>query len=417
MPGASIVGNRMFFDGMDVCEIAEEYDTPVLLYSERIIRENIRVLRKAFSSTFSLFRIKYAMKANYNPTILNIVREEGCDIDASSLNEIKLAIKCGFDPQSILFTANNASKEELQEAVDIGVVVNFDSIGQFRQLNGNLPSTISFRTKIEYGKGEFKGMTTSGPGAKFGLMPQEVEQAYREARDSGVANFGIHVFAGSNIRDPAHFGTVTDSALAIATEIEQKLGIKFSFLDIGGGYGVPYLPGDSAIDLTSTVQAIHDSFHSHFKNHELPTLYIEPGRFVVANSAILIGTVRDVKKQELNYLGTDIGMNLLLRPALYGAKHHIVLCNKGSSEVTEKYEVVGQICENTDRIGSSVSLPQAEVGDIIAVFNAGAYVIGMASRYNGRLLPSEVLIHGKKTRIIRERDTFDDFVRHFTDLS
>lgn len=412
MPGSTNRNGKLFFSGVDVCNLVQEYGSPLLILSEEMIRENIRKLKSELTAADIDFQIKYAVKANYNPAVLKIAGEEGCGIDASSENELKLALSLGFQPREIIFSPNNAGKRELLQATGKGVAINFDSLGQFEQLSDSIPETVSFRIKTAYGRGEFKGTTTSGPNTKFGITAAEAVPAYRTAIEQGIKIFGIHIMAGSNILDPTHFGKVVDSICSVSTNLEKELGIKFEFIDIGGGLGVPYMPGVNEIDLKTVASTLKNVLTSYYGDMP-PKLLLEPGRFIVANAGLLTGTVMDVKRQDLNYLGSDIGMNILLRPALYGAHHHIVIANKLDREISEKYEVVGQICESTDVIGKAIELPCAEIGDIIGVFNAGAYVTSMGSNYNGRLQPAEVLANGGRVKIIRRRDEFSDFTKSF----
>ena len=321
----------------------------------------------------------------------------------------------GFKPEKIMFTPNFASKEELLWASNSGMAINFDSVGQLEQVSEKVPETVSFRIKIGYGKGEFKGTTTSGHNAKFGILESESIDAYMMAKKMGAKKFGIHVMAGSNVLDPNHFQNVAESVLTVLKNISELNGITFDFVDLGGGFGVPYKPGEQPLNLKTVFEIIHTSFKKILGNEPFPKLFIEPGRYIVADSSILLGTVTDVKIQEKKFLGSDISMNTLIRPALYGAKHHMVLANKLNRKISGKYEVVGQICENTDRIGKAVSFPTPEVGDILAVFDAGAYVASMASNYNGRPIPAELIIRNNKPVLVRKRSAYSDYISNYLD--
>lgn len=404
---------HLTIEGADVVTLAEKYGTPLIVISENMIRNNIRRIVNAISTNFAAYEIKYAVKANPNPSILSIVKEEGLGIDASSRNEATLAINMGFKPEKIMFTPNFASKDELLWASNTGMAINFDSVSQLARVSGKVPETVSFRIKINYGKGEFKGTTTSGHNAKFGILEGESVDAYLMAKEMGAKKFGIHVMAGSNVLDPNHFRNVAESVLTVLNKITERTGIMFEFVDLGGGFGVPYRPEEQPLDLKKVFEIIRISFKKILGNGPFPKLFIEPGRYIVADSSILLGTVTDVKIQEKKFLGSDISMNTLIRPALYGAKHHMVLANKMDSRISGKYEVVGQICENTDRIGKNVPFPTAEVGDIIAVFDAGAYVASMASNYNGRPIPAELMIRNKKPVLVRKRSAYPDYVSNY----
>ena len=335
-------------------------------------------------------------------------------MDASSINEVKMALLAGVSQENIAFTPNNVTPNELGFAIEKQIPINFDSIGQFRLLGSNIPDLISFRIKIDYGKGEFPGIKTAGKGAKFGEMPEIALKGYEEAKEKGCKRFGIHVMAGSNVKNADHFRIVSDKILEVAEYIEKKSGIEFEFIDIGGGFGVPYKPEEQPLDIERVAVNVMESFEASFtkRGRKIPRLVIEPGRYISSTSGLLIGKVTDLKVQESNFTGTDIGMNLLIRPALYGAYHHIVLANRMSDDHDFITDVTGQICENTDRIGNDMKLPMPSVGDTVAVFNCGAYTMSMASNYNGRLLPKELLIRNGEIVTIREPDVFEDLLRH-----
>ena len=404
----------LFWDKTDICKVAKDHGTPLILYSENILLSNYGKIRDAFSKNFENLSIKFAVKSNANPSLISALSNAGCGMDASSANEIRLALLCGVSPENIAFTPNNVAQEELEFALARKININFDSIGQYRLVQEKLPEIVSFRIKIDYGKGEFPGIKTAGKGAKFGEAPEVAIQGYRDAKARGCRRFGIHVMAGSNVRNAEHFGLVSRKILEVVRNFENELGIEFEFVDIGGGFGVPYRPEEEELDLIAAAGQVRRSFEETFSSNgrKFPKLVIEPGRFISSNAGILIGKVTDVKRQDTNYTGTDIGMNLLMRPALYGAYHHITVANKLGKENNFKTDVTGQICENTDRIGKDLTLPEPENGDIVAVFNCGAYTMSMASNYNGRLLPKELLIKAGEIITIRNEDTFEDIIRH-----
>ncbi len=398
--------NRLIWYNRDIVELAEKYGTPLILYSKQKILSNFSKIKNSFKQLTDNYSINYAMKANSNPSILSLLREAGSGADASSYHEVMAAINSGFHTDRISYTANNASPKELSLVAELGVKMNFDSIGQFNSLGKYIPGSVSFRIKSEYGRGEFKGTTTSGHGAKFGELPEIAADGYMRAKELGCQHFGIHIMTGSNVTDPDHFSKVAHDISRIAIHIADLSGISFDYLDIGGGFGVPYKPDDKELDMNRTAEVIFKSVSKEFSAHglEIPEIIMEPGRYIVANAGVLLGTIHDVKRQEMNYVGTDIGMNILIRPALYGAYHHIVIANKINEESNFTCEITGQICENTDRIGKGITIPEPDLGDIVAVFNAGAYVSSMASNYNGRGFPQEVLIDDEYDLVIAPRE-------------
>ena len=397
---------HVFMEDYDLTNLAKKYGTPLIIYSRKKIENNLRELESAFSKFFEKFSIKYAVKSNNNPYILQIINKLGHGTDTSSRNEIAMSLKAGIAGDKISFSGNNISKDELDIAIQTGARINFDSLGQLKVLNEKVPKIVGFRIKTGYGRGQFKGLTTSGTGAKFGELPDKALEGYKIAMKNGCRRFGIQIMAGSNVTDPDHFFKVGSDISELAVKFQRTLGIVFEYVDIGGGFGVPYRINEEKIDIKKVAENVYKAFKLNFNGagYKIPELVIEPGRYIVANSGVLLGTVMDIKKQEMNYVGTDAGMNILLRPALYGAYHHLIIANKADQEANFMADVTGQICENTDRIASGIYIPEPEIGDTVVIFNAGAYVESMASHYNGREIPPEILIDSGRMEVIRERE-------------
>lgn len=401
--GLSIKNGYLFWHERNLYDMAKKFKTPLIVYSKEDIINNYTNINNSISKYFTNYEIKYAIKANNNKYILRLIKNLGAGVDASSKNEIIDAINSGFKSSKISFSPNNVSPEELEFALNNNININFDSLNQYRLIKNKDIKSISFRIKTDYGKGEFKGITTSGKGSKFGEIPKNALEGYKEAKENGCKNFGMHIMAGSNVRDYKHFKKVTNDILNIAINFENKLNIKFDYIDIGGGFGIPYRPNENILDIDKSFEKIFNAFKSKYKN-DFPELIIEPGRYLTGNAGIILGTVYDIKKHEINYVGTDIGMNVLIRPALYGAYHHIEIVNKIDKIHNFKCDVTGQICENTDRIGKNILLPEPSCNDIIAVFSSGSYVQTMASHYNGREIPEELLLLKTGERIIKKRE-------------
>lgn len=404
--GFTAAGQHLQWNNVDLVDLARRYGTPTIVYSKQKILSNYSRIRESFSRFTDNFSIKYAIKANSNSTLLSILQGAGSGADASSYHEVMAAINSGFNVDKISYTANNASPEELRLVANMGVKINFDSLGQFKRLSDNIPENVSFRIKSEYGRGEFKGTTTSGHGAKFGEIPEYAVMGYRKAKELGCRHFGVHIMTGSNVTDPDHFARVTNEISKIAINIAGQANIDFEYLDIGGGFGIPYHPDQMELDMERTAELIYQEISDRFTaaGLQIPEIVMEPGRYIVGDAGVLLGRVYDIKRHEMNYVGTDIGMNILIRPALYGAYHHIVLANKMEKDADFTCEITGQICENTDRIGRNISIPDPDFDDIVAVFNAGAYVSSMASNYNGRGKPLELLLDGSSEFVISPRD-------------
>ncbi len=405
----------LFIDGVSAAEITREFGTPVYVTSEARIRENYRRLHSAFDTVKKEFKINYAVKANSNLSIMKVLKEEGAGADCASPAEIYFAGLAGFGRESTMYSGNYNSDAELQTALDSGVIINLDDGPLLRRLmNFGKPELISFRINPGTGKGRYAGITTAGPEAKFGMMEREALAAYREAKLAGISRFGMHMMTGSNVLEADYFSLVTGKLMDIASKISRELGISFEFIDIGGGLGVPYEPGENELDIKKVARGVVDVFDralSSCRGLGNPTLMIEPGRYLVADSTVLLSTVTYVKHSGRTFIGCDGGMNVLLRPALYGAYHEILVANKMDSPLTERVNITGQICENTDVMAKDRKICHVEAGDVLAIMNAGAYGFSMASRYNGRPLPSEVMISNGRARLIRKREDNTDMLR------
>ncbi len=401
-------------DGVSLVGLAKKYGTPLIVTSENRIVDNCNRLRTAFERHYGKVLFKYAVKSNSNPRIVSIVAGEGFGADASSAAEIDIALMAGIKARDILFSPNYASVSELKYALDRHVAINFDDTGQFDLLSRyGIPDIVSFRLNPGFGRGEFPSIITAGPKAKFGIPQDAIAGAYERAVRKGAKRFGIHMMAGSNVLEPEYFAIITSKILDAAGRISKQAGIEFDFINIGGGLGVPYRPTEKGLDIDKTARLVADVFRKKCAEHwdRAPALMMEPGRYIVADSAVLLGTVNHVKRYSVTFIGTDVGMNILIRPSLYGAYHEVAIANKVDRPGIEKASLTGEICENTDIIAKDRKLPKAEDGDIIAIFNAGAYVYGMSSQYNSRPRPAEVLIKKDgKYVLIRRRETTSDIL-------
>ena len=399
-------------DGVDIVELSEKEGTPLLVTSKKRIVDNYRRIWKAFSTGYEKVEIKYALKANPNPSVVKILRDLGCGSDVSSPFELMLAEKLGFDRKKILYSPNNSSRDDLLLAAEKNITINFDNTTQMELISNDLPERICFRINVDVERGEFPGTTTSGPAAKFGISMENALDGYRQAMKHGVDKFGIHVMTGSNILDPEHFRNVASKILQAAGYISRNAGLEFDFIDIGGGFGVPYRPGEAKLDIERAAGNVADEFHEYLSGRTLgkPVLFLEPGRYLVADSSVMVGKVTDVKNAGKTFVGTDIGMNIFFRPALYGAYHNVVVANDLSRPLSGNKDIVGQICESTDCLARDRPFPDVAPGDTIAAFNAGAYISSMSSSYNGRGRPEEIMVDGNEYTVTRKRETFSDFI-------
>ncbi len=399
------------YNGFNIKQLCSKYKTPLIIYSMRRIIENIKNLKIAFDG----IAIHYAVKANYNPFIVSYIIKNGAGIDAANLNEVQLSLSAGANPYHIIATPNNLSEAELFQISRLGITINFDYQGQMELISGHLPEIVSFRINPGIGRGEFAGITTAGHDVKFGISPEDALQAYKSAKKYGARRFGIHMMTGSNVLDHEFFKESTERFFDIAAKISDALGIEFSFLDIGGGFGVPYDLHTKPLDLARTADYIKENF-SKFKNRgyfKSSELIIEPGRYIISDAAILVSSITSIKNSDHKIIGIDTGMNTMIRIPLYGAHHEIKIPGYVDSEYITLSDIAGQVCENTDYLAKNILLPDVKTGDLALILNAGAYVSSMASNYNLLGTPAEVAIDHNSDILIRKRSTLDTMISGF----
>jgi len=402
----------LYLGGANLMEIAEKYGTPVYVTDELRIRNNYRRFRDAFVKRWKKFRLFYAVKANNNISILRILQQEGAGADCSCVQELQLASFAKFGAEDIIYTGNYNSNEELRFASQMGVTINLDDIGLLDKLaKFGMPEVICFRINPGFGKGGHNSLVFAGKDVKFGISEEVAKKAYAKAKRLGAKRFGIHMMAGSSVLDDAYFGQVTERLLRIGRNIARSAKIEFEFVNIGGGFGVPYKPGEKDLDIERVAKDVTDRFKKEFEDASNPPyLYAEPGRYIVCDSTVLLARVHHIKFADKKFVGIDAGMNTLLRPALYGAYHQMYVVNKLNERRKEIVHIVGQICENTDFLAKDRMMPVIEEGDVIAILNAGAYGYSMSSNYNTRPRAAEVLIHKGEDFLIREREDITDIL-------
>ena len=401
--------------GVDALELAEIYGTPLYVIDEMRIRENYQRLFQAFTKNYRHFKIFYAAKANTNMAVMRILEQEGSSIDAVSPGEIYIALLAGFEPGRILFTGNNVTTEELKFALDSGVRINLDSVSMLKRL-AKLPgaegTNISFRVNPMVGAGHHDHCITGGEQSKFGIMEQEAVEVYQLSLDLGFRPVGIHSHIGSGILDSEPFLMAVQTLMDVAGRVHSEIGIKFEFIDFGGGLGIPYKPEEAILDIEQFSQSITQLFKDKLYEHEIdnPTMCIEPGRYIVGDAACLLTRVNTVKESYRKFIGVDAGFNTLLRPTLYNSYHHIIIADKPEAKPNQEIDVAGNVCESGDLFARARSLPDIGEGDVLAILNAGAYAFSMASQYNSRPRSAEVLVKDGDVEIIRERETFADLL-------
>ena len=387
---------RMVFAGMDVVDLADRFGTPCYVTDEQRLRENYRNVYKAFSRYMET-EVHYACKANTNLAILRVLQQEGAGIDAVSIGEVKACLKAGFSPDKIMYTGVFVSTEELKQVAETGVMINLDSVSEMERLAQIKPGApVSFRITPGIGSGHGAKVITGNKGAKFGIPKDKVVETYLRAQDLGLNPIGIHAHIGSGGQRVEPF-------------IEEA-GISLQFVDIGGGIGVPYKPNEEEMDLGEMASEVTDVFE---QNTNVRKIILEPGRYLICDATVLLTSCTDVKDAGIKkYIGVDAGFNTLIRPAMYDSYHYIQNGSRFGKACTAKYDIAGPICESGDYLGHDRVLPEPSEGDVIVVYNAGAYGFSMSSNYNSRPLCAEVLVNDGKAELIREREKIEEQWRH-----
>jgi len=406
---------KLKIGGFDALELAEEYETPLYVIDEMRIRENYRRVYHAFSQNYHDFKIFYAAKANTNMAVMRILEQEGSSIDAVSPGEIYTALMAGFEPGRILFTGNNVTTEELKFALESGVRINLDSISMLKRLTklpGAEGTKISFRINPMVGAGHHDHCITGGELSKFGIMEDEAVDVYQMAVDLGFRPVGIHSHIGSGILDPEPFMLAVQILMDVAGRVHSEIGVKFEFIDFGGGLGIPYTPEEALLEIEEFAHEVTNLFKDKLYEHEIdnPTMCLEPGRYIVGDASYLLTRVNTIKQSYRNFIGVDAGFNTLMRPTMYDSYHHILVADKPEAPPTQEIDVAGNICESGDLFARARSLPDIVEGDVLAILNAGAYAFSMSSQYNSRPRPAEVLVSDGEVDVIRERETFADLL-------
>ena len=400
----------MMIGGVSSVDIANKFGTPVYVTDEQIVRENYRNIYNAFAQ-YMPTEVHYACKANTNLAILSILNQEGSHIDAVSIGEVLTCLKAGFPAERIMYTGVNVSDEELAQVVQTGCRINLDSRSELERLakiTTDIP--ISFRITPGVASGHSEKVMTGGKGSKFGIPMNQVIDTYARAKDLGFDVKGIHAHTGSGGMTTDPFTDVVDVLCEMVNRIEEEVNIKLEFLDFGGGIGVPYRPHDPEADLNELAILITDTIQ---EETDIKTVALEPGRFIVCDSTVLLTKCVDIKEAGMKkFVGVDAGFNTLIRPAMYDSYHYVAVANKFNQAGVAKYEVVGPICESGDYIAHDRALPEMEEGDIVAVYCGGAYGFSMSSNYNSRPRCAEVLVNNGEAELIREREDFEDLWRH-----
>jgi diaminopimelate decarboxylase len=406
------INNQQFeIQGVSLVDLAKEYGTPLYVYDGQKIIDQVNLLKQAFSSVN--LKIKYATKALSNINILKLMKKAGTGVDAVSIEEVKLCLHVGYAPEEIMYTPNCVSFEEIQEAVELGVMINIDNIPMlehFGTVYGNsIPICIRLNPHILAG-GNAK-ISVGHIDSKFGISILQLKHILKIVEAHQLKVIGLHVHTGSDILDADVFLKGAEILFDAAREFKD-----LTFLDFGGGFKVGYKVGDVVTDIMDVGERVSAAFKEFCREYgrELE-IWFEPGKFLVSESGVLLVRANVIKSTPAStFIGVDSGLNHLIRPMMYDSYHGVenISMLEGPDRV---YTVVGYICE-TDTLAADRKLKEVKEGDVLAIKNAGAYGFSMASNYNSRLRPAEILVLNGKAHLIRKRETFEDILRHQVSL-
>jgi diaminopimelate decarboxylase len=400
------------FSKAQIERIAEKYPTPFHIYDEQAIINNARQLLKTFVWVPD-FKEYFAVKATPNPSIIKTLHKEGFGVDCSSLTELLLAEKAGISGDNIMFSSNDTPAVEFQKARELGAIINLDDISliSFLEEQAGLPDLICFR----YNPGPLrKGNAIIGvpEEAKYGFTKAQLFEGYRILKEKGIKRFGLHTMVASNELHPHYFIETAKMLFDLVLELSQQLEIRFELINIGGGIGIPYKPDQKPIDLDMISHGIQKEYERKIKANGLHPLRItmECGRYITGPYGYLVATVLHKKEIYKNYVGLDACMANLMRPALYGAYHHITVLGKEDWPLDHIYDVTGSLCENNDKFAINRQLPLIERGDLIVIHDTGAHGHAMGFNYNGKLRSAELMLKPDgEVELIRRAETIDDY--------
>ncbi len=400
-------------------ELEKTYPTPFHLYNEGGIRQNAKKLFAAFQWNGG-FREYFAVKANPNPTILKILREEGCGVDCSSLTELILAQKCGFSGEEIMFSSNDTPAEEFRLAAELGAVINLDDfthIDFLQKTIGHIPEVISCRYNpggvFRLGESEEGFQVMDNPGdAKYGFTRPQLTEGFQKLRSLGAKEFGLHAFLASNTLSNDYYPALARILFQTAVELRRETGCHISFINLSGGVGIPYRPDHPENDIAAIGAGVQKAFQDILVPAGMGdvSIYTELGRFMMGPYGCLVTTATHFKHTYKEYVGVDACAADLMRPAMYGAYHHITVMGKEEAPLDHVYDVTGGLCENNDKFAIDRPLPQIDLGDLLVIHDTGAHGYSMGYQYNGRLRSAEVLLRSDgSAKLIRRAETPEDY--------
>lgn len=396
-------------------ELVQKYGSPLYVYNEAVLRDRCKEMRNLV--TYSHFKVQYSAKANSNMELLKVIRDEGLHTDAMAPGEIFILLQSGYKPEEIFYVANNVSEEEMQYAIDAGIKVSVDSLSQLRMFGRLNPGAeVAIRINAGRGVGHHEKVITAGKNTKFGVRYDEVDVAQSIAKEYNLRIIGLNQHLGSLFMEPSGYVAGAEALLNVAEQFDD-----LEFIDFGGGFGIPYRKqsGEQRLDLKelgSQLSSVLENWAAKY-GKEI-AFHTEPGRYVVAESSVILGRVHAIKHNgTTKYVGTDVGFNVLARPVMYDSWHDLEFYRNGSRLQGDNLElatIVGNICESGDIIAKDREVPVIEEGDICGIMDTGAYGYAMSSNYNNRLRPAEVIIRTDGSdELIRRRDTLNDLIQNY----
>ena len=399
-------------------EIERTYPTPFYLYDEKGIRENAARLKQAFSWNRG-YKEYFAVKATPNPFLLNILKDMGCGTDCSSMTEFMMSRACGFSGSDIMFSSNDTPPEEFAYAEKLGAIINLDDITHIQCLEetlGHIPETISCRFNPG-GLFKISNDIMDNPGdSKYGMTAEQIGQAFKILKEKGAKHFGIHAFLASNTVTNEYYPMLAKILFELAVKLKEETGVHIAFINLSGGIGIPYRPDQEPNDIL----AIGDGVRRVYEEILVPAgmddvaLCTELGRFMMGPYGALVTKAIHEKHTYKEYVGVDACAVNLMRPAMYGAYHHITVMGREDEPCTRMYDVVGSLCENNDKFAIDRMLPEIKKGDLLFIHDAGAHGFAMGYNYNGKLKSAELLLKEDGTvEMIRRAETPEDYFATF----
>ncbi len=415
------MAKKCFVTKEKIDEIRKEIPTPFHIYDEAGIRENAAKVKKAFEWNEG-FREYYAVKANCNPFLINILREYGCGLDCSSMTELMLSNELGVNGDMIMFSSNDTPAEEFKYAAEVGATINLDDFTHIQFLEdtiGYIPKTMSLRYNPGGVYSVSNGIMDNPGDAKYGFTKEQLIEGYKILKSKGVERFGLHSFLVSNTVTNDYYPTLAKTLFELALEIREETGVQLDFINLSGGVGIPYEPDKEPNDILVIGEGVHKVFDEVLVPAGMGnvSIYTEMGRFMMGPYGGLVTEAIHEKHTYKEYIGVDACAVNLMRPAMYGAYHHITVLGKEDAPLTNTYDVTGSLCENNDKFAIDRKLPKIDMGDILFIHDAGAHGFTMGYNYNGKLKSAEVLLKEDGSyKLIRNAETPANYFATFKGL-